>query len=153
MRAPRSPGPGAGAQPHASNAAMAGEDVPRDPAVETARRNDGLCHWRPQSRLTTQRRQQSSARAAIGVLRSRSPVSSVRMGFVVLFAIDSVTALVLLGFFFWGLTDRSVSSFNSALARPIGSVAAILVGSFILRARVGRAWRMACLRFWLGPVV
>ena len=40
------------------------------------------------------------------------------MGFVVLFAIDSVTALVLLGFFFWGLTDRSVSSFNSALARP-----------------------------------
>jgi multisubunit Na+/H+ antiporter MnhE subunit len=74
------------------------------------------------------------------------------MGFVVLFAIDSVTALVLLGFFFWGLTDRSVSSFNSALARPIGSVAAILVGSLILRARVGRAWRMACLRFWLGPV-
>jgi hypothetical protein len=29
------------------------------------------------------------------------------MGFVVLFAIDAAIALVVLGFFFWGLTDGS----------------------------------------------
>ena len=57
------------------------------------------------------------------------------MGFVVLFAIDAAIALVVLGFFFWGLTDGSVSSFNILLwLTLISAVGGILVGSWILRA-------------------
>ena len=47
-----------------------------------------------------------------------SPLSYVLMGFVILFAVDVAIALVVLGFFFWGLTDWIGFFFqHSALAR------------------------------------
>jgi hypothetical protein len=78
------------------------------------------------------------------------------MGFVVLFAIDAAIALIVLGFFFWGLTDGSVSSFNILLwLNLISAVGGILVGSWILRAN-GRpriANGLLALLAWPGCLI
>ena len=55
------------------------------------------------------------------------------MLFRILIAIDVAIALVVLGFFVWGLADGSVSSFNIELwLVMVGGVAAILAGGLIL---------------------
>src|SRR5215472_18844212 len=84
------------------------------------------------------------------------PVIICSMGFIILFAIDAIIALVVLGFFFWGLTDGSVSSFNILLWLVlIGAVGATLVGSLILRAN-GRpriANGLLALLAWPGCLI
>lgn len=58
----------------------------------------------------------------------------------ILFSIDAVIALVLLYFFFVGLGDGSVSSFNILLWLGIlGGTAAILVSGLLLKAN-SRLW-------------
>jgi hypothetical protein len=55
--------------------------------------------------------------------------------FWILFVIDAAIALVALYFFFIGLADGSVSSFNIALwLAMLGGIAAVLGGGWFLRA-------------------
>ena len=62
------------------------------------------------------------------------------MLFRILFAIDAVIAAVILYFFFVGLGDGSVSSFNMGLWLAIlGGVAAILFGAWMLNGKGQRA--------------
>jgi hypothetical protein len=55
--------------------------------------------------------------------------------FRILFLIDAATALIVLCFFFIGLSDGSVSSFNMSLWLGIlAGIAAILAGGYLLQA-------------------
>ena len=55
--------------------------------------------------------------------------------FGILFGIDALVAIAVLGFFFWGLADGSVSAFNIGLwLAVLGAIAAILGGGIALRA-------------------
>jgi len=66
------------------------------------------------------------------------------MLFKILFGIDALTAVVVVGFFFIGLTDGSVSSFNMGLWMAIlAGMVVILGGGYALHA-TGRT-RLATL--------
>ncbi len=55
--------------------------------------------------------------------------------FWILWGIDAVAALIALFFFFWGLADGTVSSFNIRLwMLMLGAIAAILLGSLWLKS-------------------
>ncbi len=58
------------------------------------------------------------------------------MFFRILFSFDAICAAILLFFFFWGLSDGSVSSFNIGLWGGIlAGVAAMLIGAYFMRAQ------------------
>ncbi|WP_018620903.1 hypothetical protein [Spirosoma luteum] len=66
--------------------------------------------------------------------------------FRVLWAFDGALALIFLGFFFVGLADGSVSSFNAGLWFLIlGGLGAILLGSYWLQTHQQQRWATALL--------
>ncbi|WP_020605690.1 hypothetical protein [Spirosoma spitsbergense] len=66
--------------------------------------------------------------------------------FWVLWGFDAVIALIFLYFFFAGLADGSVSSFNSGLWFLIlGALGAILLGGYWLRNHQQQGWATALL--------
>ena len=68
------------------------------------------------------------------------------MLFWLLSGIDAIAAAILLFFFFWGLTDGSVSDFNIGIwALLLGGVGAILGGGIWLRAQGRHHLANACL--------
>ena len=72
--------------------------------------------------------------------------------FRILFAIDAVVALVVLYFFFVGLGDGSVSSFNIALWLVLlGGVAAIVGGGWVLNAKGQRRAALGVLSILALP--
>ena len=74
--------------------------------------------------------------------------------FRILFGIASAAALVALVFFFWGLADGSVSSFNIALwLALLGGIAAILFGGWTLNASGRRGAACALLAILAAPAV
>lgn len=69
------------------------------------------------------------------------------MSFRILWGLDAAIALIFLYFFFAGLADGSISSFNIGLWLLILlAIATILGGGYGLRAAVIRASRRRCLR-------
>jgi len=58
-----------------------------------------------------------------------------RLRFWVAWAIDALTSAIILFFFFWGLADGSVSSFNILIWIAIlATLSAVLAGSLLLKA-------------------
>jgi hypothetical protein len=58
----------------------------------------------------------------------------IRLKFWIAWAIDAVTGAIILVFFFWGLADGSVSSFNLLIWIAILSALAVfLIGSLLLK--------------------
>ena len=61
------------------------------------------------------------------------------MFFRILFAFDAIVAAVILFFFFWGVSDGTVSSFNIGLWLGIlAAVGGILAGGYFLNANGNR---------------
>jgi hypothetical protein len=74
--------------------------------------------------------------------------------FGVLCVIDALIALVLLFFFFWGISDGTVSSFNIGLWMAIlGAVAALFGGGIALRAAGQRVFANILLAILAAPGV
>lgn len=68
------------------------------------------------------------------------------MTFWVLFAFDAVLAAVLMAFFFIGIGDGTISSFNITLwLALLGAAGAILSGSLMLKARDHKRIALALL--------
>ena len=72
------------------------------------------------------------------------------MAFWIPWVIDAIAAAVLVVFFFWGISDGSVSSFNIALWLSIlAAVGGVVGGSFWLRSKgkhgpaIAVAWLLA----------
>lgn len=66
--------------------------------------------------------------------------------FWILWGIDAITALIILYFFFTGLSDGSVSSFNGGLWFIIlAALAVILLGSLWLKASGYLGWAKSLL--------
>ena len=74
--------------------------------------------------------------------------------FRVMLGIASAVALVALLFFFWGLSDGSVSSFNIVLwLALLGGIAAVLLGGWALNASGRRGAACAVLAILAVPGV
>ena len=57
-----------------------------------------------------------------------------RLKFWVAWAIDALTSAIILFFFFWGLADGSVSSFNILIwVAILAALTAVMAGSFLLK--------------------
>jgi hypothetical protein len=66
---------------------------------------------------------------------AKSPSRAVGFWFWLLWSINAVIAAIVLFFFFWGLNDGSVSSFNMLLwLALLGGVGLVIGGSLFLRA-------------------
>lgn len=76
------------------------------------------------------------------------------MGFWIPWSVDLVVALIFLYFFFVGLADGSVSSFNIALWLSILiGLAGVLGGSLVLRAKARSNLAIALVSIVAGPSV
>jgi hypothetical protein len=76
------------------------------------------------------------------------------MMFKILWALDAVVAVIFLLFFFLGLGDGSVSSFNMGLwLALLGGLAGVLFGSARLRAAGQRGLALALLALVAFPAV
>ena len=66
----------------------------------------------------------------------RAPSRTVEIGFWLIWSIDAIVAAVVLYFFFVGLADGSVSSFNMLLwLALLAGVGLVVIGSLVLRAK------------------
>jgi hypothetical protein len=62
--------------------------------------------------------------------------AAVMIGYRILLTVDAIVAAALLYFFFAGLEDGSVSSFNIPLwLGLLGGAAAIIVGAYVLKSK------------------
>jgi len=82
----------------------------------------------------------------------RAPSRAVGIGFWLIWSIDAIVAAVVLYFFFVGLADGSVSSFNMLLwLALLAGVGLVVIGSLVLRAKGKPHLGMVLVLFLASP--
>lgn len=78
----------------------------------------------------------------------------IRLKFRIVWAIDAVTGAIIIFFFFWGLADGSISTFNISIwVAILSALTAVLAGSLLLKAKGYKGLGMILLLVLAVPTV